>query len=38
MEMIPTRNAYGDEILALGKENANIYVVDIDIRIFFTKS
>ncbi|HBR03940.1 MAG TPA: transketolase [Ruminiclostridium sp.] len=31
MEMIPTRNAYGDEILALGKENANIYVVDIDI-------
>lgn len=31
MERIPTRNAFGDEILALGKENKNIYVVDIDI-------
>lgn len=31
MEMIPTRNAFGDEILALGKENKNIFVVDIDI-------
>ena len=28
---IPTRDAYGDEILALGKENKNIYVVDCDI-------
>ncbi len=27
----PTRDAYGDEILALGKENPNIYVVDCDI-------
>ncbi|MDA3810964.1 MAG: transketolase family protein [Spirochaetaceae bacterium] len=26
-----TRDAYGDEILALGKENKNIYVVDADI-------
>ncbi len=28
---IPTRDAYGDEILALGHENPNIYVVDCDI-------
>lgn len=28
---IPTRDAYGDEILALGKENPQIYVVDCDI-------
>ena len=28
---LPTRDGYGDEILALGKENANIYVVDADI-------
>lgn len=27
----PTRDAYGEEILALGKENKNIYVVDCDI-------
>lgn len=27
----PTREAYGEEILALGKENPNIYVVDCDI-------
>jgi transketolase len=26
-----TREAYGDEILALGKKNSNIYVVDCDI-------
>ncbi len=28
---MPTRDGYGDEILALGKENKNIYVVDCDI-------
>lgn len=28
---IPTRDAYGDEILELGRENANIFVVDADI-------
>lgn len=28
---ISTRDAYGDEILALGRENKNIYVVDCDI-------
>lgn len=27
----PTREAFGDEIVKLGKENKNIYVVDIDI-------
>lgn len=27
----PTRDAYGEEILALGKENKDIYVVDCDI-------
>lgn len=27
----PTRDAYGEEILALGRENRNIYVVDCDI-------
>ena len=27
----PTRDAYGEEILALGRENPNIYVVDCDI-------
>lgn len=27
----PTRDAYGEEILALGRENKNIYVVDCDI-------
>lgn len=27
----PTRDAYGEEILALGRENHNIYVVDCDI-------
>lgn len=27
----PTRDAYGEEILALGKDNKNIYVVDCDI-------
>ncbi len=30
-KMIATRDAYGDEILKLGKENSNIYVVDCDI-------
>lgn len=28
---LPTRDAYGEEILALGKENKDIYVVDADI-------
>lgn len=28
---VPTRDAYGDEILALGRENPKIYVVDADI-------
>lgn len=28
---LPTRDAYGEEILALGKENPDIYVVDCDI-------
>lgn len=28
---IPTRDAYGEEILALGKENPDVYVVDCDI-------
>ena len=28
---IPTRNGFGDEIVALGKENKNILVVDADI-------
>lgn len=28
---IPTRKAFGDEIVALGKEDPNIYVVDVDI-------
>lgn len=27
----PTRDAYGDEILALGRENDSIYVIDCDI-------
>lgn len=27
----PTRDAYGEEILALGKENPSIYVVDCDV-------
>lgn len=27
----PTRDAFGDEILELGKENADIYVIDCDI-------
>ncbi|WRS27245.1 transketolase C-terminal domain-containing protein [Oscillospiraceae bacterium MB08-C2-2] len=31
MEKIATRDAFGAEILALGKENENIFVVDIDI-------
>jgi len=31
MKKIATRNAFGEEILALGKENKDIYVVDIDI-------
>ncbi len=30
-KMIATRDGYGDEILALGKENPDIYVVDCDI-------
>ena len=28
---LPTRDAYGDEILALGLKNRNIYVIDCDI-------
>ena len=28
---IPTRDGFGDEIVALGKENENILVVDADI-------
>ena len=31
VKMIPTRDAYGEEILALGREAKNIYVVDCDI-------
>ncbi len=31
IKRLPTRDAYGDEILALGRENPNIYVVDCDI-------
>ncbi len=31
IKKIPTRDAYGDEILALGRENKNIFVVDCDI-------
>ncbi len=31
VKALPTRDAYGDEILALGKENPNIYVIDCDI-------
>ncbi len=31
MEGRATRDAYGEEILALGKENSNIYIVDADI-------
>ena len=31
IKALPTRDAYGDEILALGKENPAIYVVDCDI-------
>jgi len=31
LKALPTRDAYGDEILALGKENSAIYVVDCDI-------
>lgn len=27
----PTRNGFGDEIVALGKENPDIYVIDVDI-------
>lgn len=27
----PTRQAFGDEIVELGKENPNVYVVDVDI-------
>lgn len=30
-KQIATRDAYGDEILSLGEENSNIYVVDCDI-------
>lgn len=30
-QMIPTRDAYGEEILKLGRENPLIYVVDCDI-------
>ena len=31
LKKIATRNALGDELVALGKENKNIYVVDADI-------
>ena len=31
MSLIATRDGFGDEIVALGKENKNIYVVDADI-------
>ena len=31
MRSIPTRDAYGEEILALGRENPNIYVIDCDV-------
>jgi len=31
VKSLPTRDAYGDEILALGLENPDIYVVDADI-------
>lgn len=31
MKARATREAYGDEILALGKENSNIFIVDADI-------
>ena len=31
MKKIATRDAFGDEILELGKENKNIYVVDADV-------
>ncbi len=31
IKKIPTRDGYGDEILALGRENKNIFVVDCDI-------
>ena len=31
MSMIATRDGFGDEIVELGRENKNIYVVDVDI-------
>ncbi len=31
MKKIPTRDAYGEAILELGRENKNIYVVDADV-------
>ena len=31
MSMIATRDGFGDEILQLGRENKDIYVVDVDI-------
>lgn len=30
-KMIATRDGFGDEIVEVGKENKNIYVVDVDI-------
>ena len=30
-DMIATRDGFGDEIVELGRENRNIYVVDADI-------
>ncbi len=30
-EMIATRDGFGDEILELGRENKNIYVIDVDL-------
>ena len=31
MKLIATRDGFGDEIVELGKENKNIYVIDADI-------
>jgi transketolase len=30
-DMIPTRDGFGDEIVEVGKENKDVYVVDVDI-------
>lgn len=34
--MIAARDAFGDEIVEVGKENKNIYVVDVDISKIIT--